>query len=297
MREQITQGTGREKRMMGKRAVLYARVSGDDRGKDGRNLASQLEMCREYALARGWQVVAELAEDDRGASGASFELPELGRVLQMAEARELDVLAVRELDRLSRNLAKQLVVEEELSRHDVQVEYVLEDYANTPEGRLNKHIRATIAEYEREKIAERMVRGRRNKVKAGNVTVSGRPPYGYIQGENNGKQTLVIHEPEARVVRMIFSWYAYGEGQSGPLGIRSIAHKLTNLKIPTYAQARGTYCQRDSAPWNESVISRMVRNPTYHGDWTLANFAKRSTSDCFRLKSSWDSVLAGAQIV
>jgi len=34
----------------GKRAVLYARCSGDDRGKDGRNLASQLELARQYDL-------------------------------------------------------------------------------------------------------------------------------------------------------------------------------------------------------------------------------------------------------
>ena len=34
---------------MTKRAVLNARVSGDDRGNDGRNLAGQLDMCREYA--------------------------------------------------------------------------------------------------------------------------------------------------------------------------------------------------------------------------------------------------------
>ena len=34
---------------MTKRAVLYARVSGDDTGKDGRNLAGQLELCRNYA--------------------------------------------------------------------------------------------------------------------------------------------------------------------------------------------------------------------------------------------------------
>ena len=150
---------------MTQRAVLYARVSSDDRGRDGRNLSGQLEMCRQYALEQGWQIVAELAEDDRGASGASFELPELSKVLDMAEAGEFDVLAVRELDRLSRNLAKQLIVEEELNRQGVQVEYVLEDYPDSPEGRLNKHIRATIAEYEREKITERMSRGRRQKAK------------------------------------------------------------------------------------------------------------------------------------
>jgi len=35
-----------------KRAVLYARVSSDDSKKDGRNLASQLDMGREYSVDR-----------------------------------------------------------------------------------------------------------------------------------------------------------------------------------------------------------------------------------------------------
>ena len=48
-----------------KRAVLYARVSSDDTGKNGRNLKGQLDMCREYAQENGQMIVAELAEDDR----------------------------------------------------------------------------------------------------------------------------------------------------------------------------------------------------------------------------------------
>ena len=52
-----------------KRAVLYTRVSSDDRGKDGRNLQGQLEQCRQYAQEKGYAVVAELSEDDRGGSG------------------------------------------------------------------------------------------------------------------------------------------------------------------------------------------------------------------------------------
>jgi DNA invertase Pin-like site-specific DNA recombinase len=37
-----------------KRAVLYARVSGDDRDREGRNLVGQLDMCRVYAQRKGW---------------------------------------------------------------------------------------------------------------------------------------------------------------------------------------------------------------------------------------------------
>jgi DNA invertase Pin-like site-specific DNA recombinase len=55
---------------MTKRAVLYARVSGDDRDREDRNLLGQLDLCRRYALEHGYQIVEELAEDDRGACGA-----------------------------------------------------------------------------------------------------------------------------------------------------------------------------------------------------------------------------------
>ncbi|HNM37846.1 MAG TPA: recombinase family protein, partial [Anaerolineales bacterium] len=84
---------------MNDRAVTYARVSGDDRVKDGRNLSGQLDICREHALKKGYQIVAELSEDDRGASGVSFELPALNQALEMAKNGEFDILVVREIDR------------------------------------------------------------------------------------------------------------------------------------------------------------------------------------------------------
>ncbi|MGD9147756.1 MAG: recombinase family protein, partial [Anaerolineae bacterium] len=256
---------------MNKRAVLYARVSSDDRGNDGRNLAGQLDMCREYARENGWHVVAELAEDDRGASGASFELPQLNNVREMANRGEFDVLVVREIDRLSRNLAKQLIVEEELRRTGVQIEYALAEYPDTPEGRLNKHIRATIAEYEREKISERMTRGRRLKIQTGNVIVHGRPPYGYEISEIDGKTSLVHCEREAETVRQVFHWYVHGDGQSGPMSIYAIACKLNEMGVPTFAD---TGTRKPIAPkrrgygkWARSPIHRMLRNETYAGVW------------------------------
>lgn len=261
--------------MMDKRAVLYARVSGDDRGNDGRNLAGQLEMCREYALQNGWVVLAELAEDDRGASGASFELPELNQVREMAHNSEFDILVVREIDRLSRNLAKQLIVEEELKRSGVQIEYALGEYPDTPEGRLNKHIRATIAEYEREKINERMIRGRRLKARAGNVIVHGHPPYGYKVEEVDGKMMLVVHEPEAKVVRSIFTWYVHGDESGKPLSIKAIARKLEG--IPTKQDLTGSGTKtRGYGKWASASVHGILKNETYAGVWRYGkNHGKR----------------------
>jgi site-specific DNA recombinase len=226
-------------------------------------------MYREYASTRGWEIIAELAEDDRGASGVSFDLPQLTQVLEMALAGKYDTLVVREIDRLSRSLAKQLIIEEELKRYGVQIEYVLGEYPNTPEGQLNKNIKAVIAEYERLKINERMVRGRRQKVKAGSVLVHGRPPYGYKSVESNGKHSLVIHEPEARIVRMIFDWYTQGDNNSGPLTINDITRKLSKMKIPTPSESKkiDVRKRRGWGNWSLSTVNNILKTETYSGVW------------------------------
>jgi len=257
-----------------KRAVLYARVSSDDRGKEGRNLAGQLEMCRDFALENGWQIVAELAEDDRGASGASFELPELNHLRDMAQKGEFDILVVREIDRLSRKLAKQLIVEEQLNRAGVEVNYVLANYEKSPEGRLNKHIRATIAEYEREKIAERMVRGRRQVVKNGKIMLHGnKPPYGYRLAEDG--RNLVLHEEEAAVVRLIYRLYVEGDERGRRLSSRAIAERLTEMKVPTWADLRGMFKKRGKGEWSWRLVMRVLDSETYAGRW---HYGKRN---CF----------------
>jgi site-specific DNA recombinase len=252
---------------MSKRAALYARVSYDDRDNDGRNLAGQLEMAREYAASKGYRVVAEFAEDDRGASGASFELEQLNRVREMAQAGQFDVLIPREIDRLSRNLAKQLIVEEELRRAGVGIEYVLAEYPDSPEGRLNKHIRATIAEYEREKIKERNVRGRRNVVRQGRIMLHGdRPPYGYRLSADG--MTLVIHEPEANIVRKIFAWYAEGDETGQRMSSYKMAKVLSEMKIPSWSDVHGIICKdRGYGQWTSGIVLDIIHSETYKGQW------------------------------
>lgn len=242
------------------RAVLYARVSRDDRSTDGRNLQGQLDMGREFAQQKHYKIVAELAEDDRGASGYEIDLPKLSKIREMARSHRFDVLIVRELDRLSRNLAKQLIIEEELRRCGVRIEYVLAEYDDTPEGRLSKHIRATIAEYEREKIRERMLRGKHLKLKSGKI-ITGRPPYGYQIDDN----MLTPHEPEAKIVRLIFEWFVL-DG----ISVNGIANKLTDLAVLTYSEIhRETGMKKKSGVgvWNEATVRQMLKNKTYIGIW------------------------------
>ena len=169
-----------------------------------------------------------------------------------------------------------MIVEEELKRAGVTIKYVLADYEDTPEGRLSKHIRATIAEYEREKIRERMVRGKRNKVKSGNVILHGyRPPYGYRPVSENNRTTLAINPEEARIIRLIFKWYTVGD-DNGPLGLRQIARKLTRMGVLTSGdKGRGIHTKRREG-WAKQTIYYMLKNETYIGKWHYGKTRRRN---------------------
>jgi site-specific DNA recombinase len=271
---------------MTKRAISYARVSSDDRGKDNRNLSGQLEMCREYALDKGYVLLREMAEDDRGASGASFELEKLGEILEMAKNHEFDLLIVREIDRLSRNLAKQLVVEEELLRAGVKIEYVLGEYADTPEGNLMKHVRAVVAEYEREKIKERIQRGKRLKVKAGSVMLAlNRPPFGYHIVQDKTMWRLEIYEPEAKIIRMMFDLYVNGDEKGERMTMYKIAKKFNELKIPTpidtkadQGNGKAGYKKRKLGTWSDSLIGHYLKREVYKGKWIYGRHSSEPIS-------------------
>src|SRR5688572_30575525 len=121
---------------MTKRAILYARVSKDDRANATSSIESQLADCRRYAEQRGYTIVSEVFEDPgKHTSGADW-LPELDRLVRLAPSKTFDVIVCREVDRLARNRFKQLATEIELENHGITVEYAVGQFADSDEGRL-----------------------------------------------------------------------------------------------------------------------------------------------------------------
>ena len=138
---------------------------------------------REYAGDDGLDVVAEYIEVE---SRAKLDRPALEQLRQAIAQGEFDVLICYDLGRLGSNPGHQILLEQEFAKHGITIRYVLGEYKDNPEGRLNKHIKAVIAEYEREKILERTIRGRMGRARAGQVNVGYRRPYGYVyRGEKH----------------------------------------------------------------------------------------------------------------
>jgi len=249
---------------MTKRAAIYTRVSTDEQAK-GYSLNTQVDACLQYAAGHGYQIVESFKEDY---SGAILDRPELNKLRDIINSKLIDVVIVYDIDRLARKSAYQMLIEDEFQRSGVLVEYVIGQYDDSDEGRLQKQIRASIAEYEKAKILERGKRGKRGKAKSGFVIVGARPPYGYKVVSEPHKAWLEIDEEEAQVVRMVFQWYLHGNLHENPLSIYGILMKLIALGIPTRGDKENHVAKkRPVGIWSDAMIRHILKNETYTGIW------------------------------
>lgn len=137
------------------KAAIYARVSTVDQEPE-----NQLGELRRYIQARGWTAQESQEYVDRGISGTKDRRPALDALLQDARRRRFDVLVCWRLDRLGRNLKHLITMLEELQALGVSFVSLAEGIdATTPAGKLQMHILGAIAEFERERIRERVLAG------------------------------------------------------------------------------------------------------------------------------------------
>lgn len=86
-----------------KRCALYARVSTAKQAEQNISIPDQLRRMREYAAARGIDLVAEYEE--RGVSGREEKRPEFQRMIEAAcvKPKPFDVILVHSLSRFFRD--------------------------------------------------------------------------------------------------------------------------------------------------------------------------------------------------
>lgn len=134
------------------KAAVYARVSSMEQEPE-----NQLRELRRYVEARGWTAVEYV---DRGVSGSKESRPALDQLAKDARRRKFDVLVVWRLDRLGRNLRHLILLLEELTAVGVNFVSLNEGIdTGTPAGRLQLHLLGAIAQFERERIVERVHAG------------------------------------------------------------------------------------------------------------------------------------------
>jgi site-specific DNA recombinase len=236
--------------------ALYCRVSTDEQAREGLSLAEQQQRLTAYCQAMGWNEEIKLFIDD-GFSAKNLERPKLEKLLDAVRKREVSKVIVTKLDRMSRRLKDLLSLIDIFEEHKVSFTSIGEMFDTyTPSGRLTLHVLGAVAEFERERIRERVVENMHHAAKKGKWLTQ--HPYGYrLDGDS-----LKIYEPEAEVVRTIYTQYL----ENG-LGFFTIAKKLNSEGIPS----------RHNKEWSLRAVKLLLQNPVYKGTlvWNRRDSTKK----------------------
>jgi DNA invertase Pin-like site-specific DNA recombinase len=137
-----------------KRAAIYARVSTNN----GQDPEVQLAEIRQFCMRRDWTTVKEYV--DKGISGAKERRPALDNLLGDCRRRAVDCVVVYRYDRFARSLRQLVIALEEFRALGIDFVSLHEGVdTSTPNGRLVFGIFASIAEFERELIRDRVKSG------------------------------------------------------------------------------------------------------------------------------------------
>ncbi len=235
------------------KAAIYCRVSTRSQGDSGLSLSHQLDRCRQYCGAQGWNVVFEFSDV---ASAKDLDRPELQKLLVEANNGLFDVMVSLKLDRVSRVPRNFYTLFEKLSKLDVDLVSV-EDKIDTTSaaGRMLLGIMLQFAAFEREVGIERTNAAMREIANKG-LPGGGVTPLGYtrIKKENE------IDEEGAKIIKRIYEEYIIGKSPSKIVNDLN-AEGFRNKK---HFHDDGTFfC--GGKEFTMKILHQIITNPLYKG--------------------------------
>jgi site-specific DNA recombinase len=241
------------------RCAIYTRKSTEHNLDLAFNsLDAQREACEAYIKSQaheGWVLVRDRF-DDGGLSGASLDRPAVQDLLNEVRNRQLDIVVVYKVDRLTRSLADFAKLVEAFDEHDVSFVSVTQSFNTTSSmGRLTLNVLLSFAQFEREVIGER-VRDKIAASKRKGIWVGGPVALGYRSIDKK----LEIVPQEADLVRRIFGGYL----RLGSISALAASLNADGLKPKTRRLANGRTLA--AACYRVGPLAHLLKNRFYIGE-------------------------------
>ena len=254
-------GSGTVKRVAPKaqRCAIYTRVSSDHGlEQEFNSLDNQREAAEAYVKSQaheGWTLL-RARFDDGGFSGGTMDRPALQNLLAAIRDRRIDIVVVYKVDRLTRSLTDFARLVELFDGHGVSFVSVTQSFNTTSSmGRLTLNVLLSFAQFEREVTGER-IRDKIASSKKKGIWVGGVVPMGYrLEGRK-----LLVDEPEAATVRMVFRRYL----ELGSLS--ALQRELRDGAILTRRRSLASGKVRGGVPLTNGPLNHMLRNRMYLGE-------------------------------
>ena len=224
------------------------------------SLQNQEEACKAYILSQafnGWEYYKTF--EDGGISGGTMERPGLQALLEEIRERNIQVVVVYKVDRLSRSIFDFHKMMQEFAKYECNFVSITQSFdTSNSMGKLTLNMLLSFAQFEREVSAER-VRDKIAASKAKGLWMGGNLPLGYDLNDRH----LVINETEAEIVRQVFQKYLEMQNMLG------VAEWLNKQGIHTKKWiTKHSQRTRGGEPFKKNTVQRMLTNPVYLGKIT-----------------------------
>lgn len=249
-----------------RRCALYARLSVTK--EESVSIARQLESCRKYTEARGWEIVGEFVDD--GVSATANRPEDRNGWASLLSAGGYDAVVIWKVDRLARRVLDFLHADEALKKRGAGLVAVEDPIDMTsPQGRAFAVMLAVFGEMEAEAMRARVRAARAQILKDGRWPGGG-IPYGYQSAANpDGPGRVLVKDSEN--VR----WLTEAVTKAlGGVGVSAITTWLTKVGAPLPGGAKRKAL---NTTWNRQTVEGLLRNPILAG--MTAHNPGRSKSD------------------
>lgn len=208
--------------------IGYTRVSTDRQAEAGYGLDIQEKDIMNYCIRNEMDNLLLFTDD--GYTGTNMDRPALKRIIEMIQAFNegrtnirINTMIIPKIDRLGRTLLGTLQFIQDYivagadsknstvnkNREDINFISVAENYCrierNNPQGKFLLMLFASLAEFDRDLIVEKLKKGRAARAASGKWMGGGLAPYGYQYDKEQG--VLKIIPEQAEKVREVFRLY------------------------------------------------------------------------------------------
>jgi site-specific DNA recombinase len=215
------------KHLVGKKAILYSRVSTTDQKDYGNSLTTQHNRLNEFCITQKISVVKNYEEDF---SAKNFKRPVFGQLMEYAtkNKKDIDLMLIYKWDRFSRNTSEALIMINQLKGYGIEVncsdQWVNHD---DPNQLVMLLLNLGIPEADNRIRRDRTIEGTRSNLKEGRWV--NMQPKGYIKGKDEVGKVLMKPNPIiAPLITELFTDFSLGAYSQNEL--RELPkYKLLNL--------------------------------------------------------------------
>lgn len=261
------------------RLALYLRLSLEDEGEkdESNSISNQRKQIYEYIHHDSELSRYEAMEfSDDGYSGTNMNRPGMQKLLKEVKANNIQCIIVKDMSRFSRDYIEMGTYLNQIFPF-MGIRFIaINDHYDSREHHgstieIDTAFQTLLYDLYSKDVSVKVKASFENKCANGEY-VFGQAPFGYEKSKEI-KNTVIVNEKEAEIVRYIFSLAVQGKTST------QIARQLYEENVPTITQMRNPkkkYTDGKVHSWSENAIRKILNNRFYLGEMAYGKTVRKS---------------------